>query len=99
MFHRYANMNLEGKYMELGIENVYDNKILLENYMGLLNSLSREYKMKLVEYLNIDIKNNVMPETDWIDRLYGSFISDKSAEDMISEIRSNRRFNRRELEF
>ena len=85
--------------MELGIENVYDNKVLLENYMGLLNSLSREYKMKLVEYLNTDIKNNVVPEADWIDRLYGSFESDKSAEDMISEIWSGRRFNRGVVEF
>jgi hypothetical protein len=85
--------------MELGIENAYDNTVLLENYTGLLNSLSREYKMKLVEYLTTDIKNNVVPEADWIDRLYGSFVSDKSAEDMISEIRSSRRFNRRALEF
>jgi hypothetical protein len=90
---------MEGKHMELGMENAYDNKVLLENYMGLLNSLSREYKMKLVEYLNTDIKNNVVPETDWIDRLYGSFESDKSAEDMISEIWSGRRFNRGVVEF
>ncbi|GMO38538.1 MAG: hypothetical protein Ta2B_18130 [Termitinemataceae bacterium] len=95
----YVNMNSEGKYMELGMEKVYDNTVLLENYMGLLNSLSREYKIKLVEYLNSDIKNNVVPEADWIDKLYGSFVSDKSVEDMISEIRSSRRFNRGAIEF
>jgi len=27
---------------------------------------------KLVENLNSDIKNNVVSETDWIDKLYGS---------------------------
>jgi len=69
-------------------------EMILENYLGLLNGLSRESKIKLVENLNSEIKNNTVSETDWIDKLYGSFISDKSAETIISELRSNRRFSR-----
>jgi hypothetical protein len=76
------------------MEMIMQNEDLLENYLGLLNGLSREAKIKLVESLNFDIKNNIAPETDWIDRLYGSFVSDKPAEAMISEIMSGRRFNR-----
>jgi hypothetical protein len=32
--------------------------------------------------------------TNWIDELYGSFISDKPVDVQISEIRTDRRFNR-----
>jgi hypothetical protein len=76
--------------MEIAIEN----EDLLENYLGLLNGLSKESKLKLVESLNFDIKNNTATKNDWIDKLYGSFVSDKPVETMISEIRSGRRFNR-----
>ena len=76
------------------MEMVMKNEVLLENYLGLLSSLSRESKIKLVESLNFDIKNDVLLENNWIDDLYGSFVSDKPAEAIISEIRENRRFNR-----
>ena len=76
------------------MEMIIENEDFLRNYLGLMNSLSRESKIKLVENLNSDIKKNIVSETDWIDKLYGSFISDKSAETIISELRSDRRFNR-----
>jgi hypothetical protein len=75
------------------MEMIIKNDDFLENYIGLLSSLSRESKIKLVENLNFDIKNNVASETDWIDKLYGSFVSDKTAEMMISELRADRRFS------
>ena len=71
-----------------------ENKALLENYLGLLSGLSKEYKMKVIESLNYEIEKDSKPETEWIDRLYGSFISEKSAENIITEIRSDRRFIR-----
>jgi hypothetical protein len=77
------------------METAIENEDFLENYLGLLNGLSKESKIKLVESLNFDIKNNtVSTKNDWIDKLYGSFVSDKPAETMISEIRSDRRFSR-----
>jgi hypothetical protein len=77
-------------FMEIAMEN----EDLLENYLGLLNGLSKESKIKLVESINFDIKNNGVSKNDWIDKLYGSFVSDKPVEAMISEIRSDRRFGR-----
>jgi hypothetical protein len=76
------------------MEMVIENEDFWGNYLGLLNGLNRESKIKLVESLNFDIKNNIVSETDWIDKLYGSFISDKPAETIISELRLNRLFNR-----
>ena len=76
------------------MEMAMKNEVLLENYLGLLSSLSRESKIKLVESLNVDIINSVSSGNNWIDELYGSFVSDMPAEVLISEIRANRRFNR-----
>jgi len=76
------------------MEMAMKNEVLLENYLGLLSSLSRESKIKLVESLNFDIKNDVLLKNNWIDELYGSFVSDKPVEELIFEIRANRRFNR-----
>jgi hypothetical protein len=76
------------------MEIAMENENLLKNYLGLLNGLSKETKIKLVESLNFDIKNNGVSKNDWIDKLYGSFVSDKPVETMISELRSDRRFSR-----
>jgi len=76
------------------MEMIIEDDVFLENYLGLLNGLSRESKIKLIANLNIDIKNDIVSEIDWIDKLYGSFVSEKSAETIISELRSDRRFIR-----
>jgi len=76
--------------MEISMEN----GDILGNYLGLLSGLSRESKIKIVEALNRDIKNNITVETESMDKLYGSFVSNKSAEDIISELRADRRFCR-----
>ena len=81
------------------MEMIIENEIFLENYIGLINGLSRESKIKLIENLNSDIKNNNVPETNWIDKIYGSFVSNIPAETMVSEIRAARQFNREVTSF
>jgi hypothetical protein len=76
------------------METITEKEAFLGNYLGLLSGLSMESKIKIIEALNIDIKNNGALKTDWIDKLYGSFISDKSAESIVSELRHNRLFSR-----
>jgi hypothetical protein len=76
------------------MEMVTEKGDFLGNYLGLLSGLSMDSKIKIIEALNVDIRNNGVLETDWIDRLYGSFISDKPAEEIVSELRLNRRFSR-----
>jgi len=75
--------------MEIAIKN----DVVLENYLGLLSSLSRESKIKLVESLNNDINQIDASKIEWVDRLYGSFVSDLPAEMIVSEIRTARQFN------
>jgi hypothetical protein len=45
-------------------------------------------------FLTTDLAKKNVPENNWIDRLYGAFVSDKSAEEMVNEIRASRRFDR-----
>jgi hypothetical protein len=71
-----------------------NTSILIENYFGLLNSLSRENKIKLVAKLSNSIANEVSEKEDVVDKFYGAFKSEKSAEELIKEIRESRTFNR-----
>ncbi len=68
--------------------------ILIENYFGLLSSLSRESKIKLIAKLSNSIVDEVSKKENVIDRFYGAFKSDKSAEEIIKDIRESRTFNR-----
>ncbi len=64
-----------------------DNVVLIDNYFGLLQGLSRENKIKLMAKLSNSIAENVEIKENVVDKFFGAFKSKKSAEDMISEIK------------
>jgi hypothetical protein len=69
------------------------SSILIDNYFGLLSSLSRENKIKLIAKLS----NSIIDESEKenvVDKFFGAFKSDKSAEEIIEEIRESRTFDR-----
>jgi hypothetical protein len=68
--------------------------ILIDNYFGLINSLSRENKIKLIAKLSNSVADEISEKENVIDRFYGAFKSDKSAEEIIKDIRESRTFNR-----
>jgi predicted metal-binding transcription factor (methanogenesis marker protein 9) len=69
--------------------------ILIDNYFGLLSSLSRENKIKLIAKLSNSIVDEVPEKENVVDRFFGAFKSDKSAEEIINDIRESRTFNRK----
>lgn len=69
--------------------------ILIDNYFGLLSSLSRENKIKLIAKLSNSIVDEVSEKENVVDRFFGAFKSDKSAEEIINDIRESRTFNRK----
>jgi hypothetical protein len=71
-----------------------DNTIMIENYYGLLRSLSKENKLKLIAKLSNSMIEEVVEDETLVDRFFGAFKSDKSAEEIIQEIRESRTFNR-----
>jgi hypothetical protein len=67
---------------------------LIDSYLGLLNSLSPESKLELISKLSDSLKDSKKPTNKSISDLYGSFISRKSADQIINELKSSRVFNR-----
>lgn len=66
---------------------------LIDNYFGLLRSLSRENKIKLIAKLSNSIVEEGTEKENDIDRFFGAFKSEKSAEEIIKDIRASRKFN------
>ncbi len=71
------------------------NTVLIDNYFGLLSSLSRENKIKLIEKLSNSIDNEAAEKENVVDKFFGAFKSQKSAEGLFKEIRESRTFNRK----
>jgi len=69
--------------------------VLIDNYFGLLRSLSKENKLRLITKLSNSIIEEDVQNENVIDRFFGAFKSDKSAEEIIKEIRESRTFNRK----
>lgn len=71
-----------------------ESTLLIDNYLGLLNGLSKENKLRIISRLSNSMANEVESNESVVDKFFGAFESDKSAEEIIQEIRENRIFNR-----
>ena len=69
------------------------NTILIDNYYGLLSSLSKENKIRLIAKLSNSILEESAENENVVDKFFGAFKSEKSAEELIMEIRESRIFN------
>ncbi|MDR2622213.1 MAG: hypothetical protein LBC48_06485 [Dysgonamonadaceae bacterium] len=82
--------------------NTSYNAVVVKNYFNPLRSLRREDKINLAAMLAKDIAEETERKTknkDVVNRFFGAFQSDKSAEEMIDEIRASRKFNRKIASF
>ena len=68
---------------------------LIDSYLGLLRSLSPENKLELISKLSDSLKGSKKPTGKSISDLYGAFISKKSADEILSELKASRNFNRK----
>ena len=66
---------------------------LIDNYLRLLEKLSPDNKQELIARLSDSLKNKKEPSKSMHD-LYGAFISEKTADEIISELKSSRTFRR-----
>ena len=75
------------------------DKNIIETYSGLFEGLSHVNKIELIEKLVKSLKfDNKSKEKDFF-RSFGAFGSNRSAEEIISEIRDSRKFRNKEIEF
>jgi len=77
--------------------NTSSNAVVVNNYLRSFQRLNRETKIHLVARLINDVvrePEETKSKKDVVNRFFGAFQSDKSAEEIINEIRSSRNFNR-----
>ena len=82
------------KIISLNMKSTELNTKLLDNYFGLIRNLSPEIKINLIEKIAKTLKENISSHKTSIDDAFGAWQSDKSADEIISELRKNRNFNR-----
>ncbi len=70
---------------------------IVEVYSGLFESLSSIGKLALLERLTKSIKKDKKSREKDFFSSFGAFASDKSAEEIISEIRGSRKFRAKDL--
>ena len=74
------------------------DKNILETYSNLFEGLSSINKIELIERLTKSLKVGVTKRNTFY-KSFGAFDSEKSAEEIISEIKANRKFKNKEIKF
>ena len=72
---------------------------LIDSYFSLLKNLSSNGKLELIAKLSESIKTKKSQKTESLSSLYGAFISQQSADDLINDIEKERTFTRKRAEF
>jgi hypothetical protein len=70
------------------------NTTLIEGYLQLLDKLSPSSKLDLISRLTASIKADLADKQSSFQKAFGAFESDKSADEMITDIRNSRTFTR-----
>lgn len=68
---------------------------ILNNYFGILDNLSPELKLAIIERLSKSLKSEISQKKDKMEKAFGAWEDSKNTEEMITEIRNNRTFNRK----
>jgi hypothetical protein len=71
------------------------NAVLIDGYVRLLENLSPNSKLDLISKLTQSVKTDISDKKSSFKKSFGAFESQKSAEELIDEIRSSRSFNRK----
>ncbi|MBD0297301.1 MAG: hypothetical protein ICV84_19240 [Flavisolibacter sp.] len=71
------------------------NAVIIEGYLQLLDNLSTSSKLDLISRLTASVKADLTDKQCSFQDAFGAFESDKSADEIIQEIRSSRTFTRR----
>lgn len=81
------------------MDSVGVNATIIEGYLGLLDTLSPSNKLDLISRLSASVKSDLAERQSLFQRAFGAFETDKSADEVIEEIRGSRSLNRQIEEF
>lgn len=77
----------------------FTEKHIVETYSGLLEGLSPESKSEIIESLSKSVKSGKKNKESDFYKSFGAFATEKSAEEIIAEIKSSRKFRKKEIKF
>ena len=67
---------------------------IIDGYWGLLSNLNPDLKLKLIERLSKSVHKDLTARTNKFEKSFGAWKDSREAEEIISEIRNSRNFNR-----
>jgi hypothetical protein len=70
------------------------NTTIIDGYVGLLENLSPDNKLDLISKLTESVKTDLGNRKSTFKKSFGAFESEKTAEEIIEEIRDSRLFTR-----
>lgn len=70
------------------------NKRLVETYFAMISNLGFDSKLDLISKLTSSMRKKSHSSDTSVIKLFGAFENDKSAEEIISELRASRVFNK-----
>jgi hypothetical protein len=77
----------------------FTDRHIVEAYSGLLEGLSSESKAELIKSLSESLKSEKKNTENNFYNSFGAFASEKSAEEIIADIKSSRKFRKKEINF
>jgi len=75
----------------------YAEKHIVKTYSRLFEGLSDKSKIELIESLAKSLKSEKHEKKDSFYKSFGAFASDKSAEEIVADIKLNRKFRKKEI--
>lgn len=77
----------------------YTDRHIVETYSELLEGLNPASKTELIESLSNSLKTEKKVKDDTFYQSFGAFASTKSAEEITVEIKTSRKFRKKEIKF
>ena len=77
----------------------YTDRHIVETYSGLFEGLSSMSKIELIASLSKSLKTEKTTKDSKFYKSFGAFSSDKSAEELIADIKLSRKFRNKEINF
>lgn len=77
----------------------YTERHIVKAYSMMFNGLSPLIKIELIESLTKSLKKDKIKKGDTFYKSFGAFSTDKTAEEIVLEIKSSRKFKNREIRF
>ncbi len=75
------------------------DRIIIEAYSGLFEGLSPTNKIGLIESLSKSLRTEISSLENGFYKSFGAFSSEKSPEEIITDIKTSRKFRDKEISF